>query len=123
MRRWYREIDKPVEDAFKLIDADFDGRVGDADLNNYLTRYLGFHSSELTQIRLARLKKILDTFKRSALDFTDFKRVFQPSSSPVDATVTAGKFFEDSSSWLSNAKQQLGLVISRQFSSLSQAFS
>lgn len=55
----------------------------------------------------------------------DIKRIFNESDNDLqNFTVTGGRFFigRDSYDWKTNAKQQIGIVLSRQFNSLNDSF-
>lgn len=51
--------------------------------------------------------KVMDTYKRGKIDMVDFIKI-----------ITS----ERENNWVANAKQQIGLAISRKFKSLSEAF-
>ncbi len=57
-------------------------------------------------VRIQKLIKVLDTFKKGKLNFLDWKNFIQ----------------KDSTDWIQDAKQQIGLVISRMYTNLEDAY-
>ncbi len=76
IKEWYRTSGMSAEAAFNLVDKNFDGVVCESDLKHFLHKYVGIHKSEFTPVRMIRLKKLIDTYKRERLDLSDFKRLF-----------------------------------------------
>ena len=97
IRQWITREGLTARDAFKAFDRDFDGKVTKKDLNNALTGLLKYEAKEVTDLRLDRLFKLLDTYKRNRVQLADFCALFQDGAS---------------SDWLSSALQQLGLHFS-----------
>lgn len=70
--QWIPSEGLTVRDAFKAFDQDFDGKVTKKDLYNALTNLLKYEAKEVTDLRLDRLFKLLDTFKRGRVQLADF---------------------------------------------------
>lgn len=62
---------------------------------------------ELTHVRIQKLFKVMDTYKRGKIDQVDFNKLLKGP---------------DTEDWISNAKQQIGLAVSRKYKSINQAF-
>jgi Ca2+-binding EF-hand superfamily protein len=107
IRQWIQREGLTVESAFRAFDKDFDGIISKYDLKDSLVRLLKIEEREIPPSRLDRLYKLLDTYKRGGVQLADFKLLFEEGSE---------------TDWLFNAKQQLGLHLSRQFSSLEASF-
>lgn len=100
-------LDISYEDAFKIMDQDFDGVVSKGDLKNFIEKELKIQSEELSSTNIDRLYKLMDFSKKGYIYKSDLQRTL------VNETTTA---------WLLNVKQQLGLNISQTFSNLKQSF-
>ncbi|EGR32802.1 hypothetical protein IMG5_070330 [Ichthyophthirius multifiliis] len=125
IKNWFREERLTIQDAFRVFDKDFDGYISKEDLQNFLKDVLKISEKELEGQRINRLFKLMDEFKRGTIKLADLNRLLCEDFSPVqNFVVTGGKFIEGRSSldWKINAKQQIGLVISRQFLTLDQSF-
>ena len=113
------------EDAFRIIDIDFDGNISKKDLESFLKDILKVPVEQITTSRVARLFKLMDVFKRNSLQLNDFKTLiyedFDNSNNPV---ISGGKLLLGTSTfnWKVHAKQQVGLVLSKQFPDLKQSF-
>lgn len=86
---------------------------------------LKFQESEITVIRIDRLFKLIDQFKRGCIQFIDFKRLIQENIESLNLNITGGKALpppKSSFDWIINCKQQIGLVLSRQFPTLKESF-
>jgi len=64
-----------VEEAFKIIDKDFDGLISKDDLHRFLVDVLKYEENDLNQTKLVRLFKLMDQYKRGNIQFLDFKRL------------------------------------------------
>lgn len=66
----------------------------------------------------------MDLYKRGMIQITDFERILTETNFCPSMTVTGGKnLSEDNTfSWNINAKQQIGLVLSRHYKSLQESF-
>lgn len=127
------------EDAFRIVDIDFDGNISKEDLRTFLLDVLKLENNEVNDPRIDRLFKLLDQFKRGYVQSDDFKRVFSDDpllTSPSTSSLLPLKTISDTRSsallsqktsssafdWKMNAKQQIGLVLSKKFPSLEAAF-
>lgn len=63
------------DEAFKLVDSDFDGIISASDISNFLNQILNIQLIDLTTIRVDRLLKLMDTWKRGKVMASDFKRI------------------------------------------------
>ncbi len=126
------------EEAFKLIDGDFDGNISKADLKRFLLKLMGLPVEEVTDPRLDRLYKLLDRYKRGSIQADDIAKVFEISvpmpeesaesflktNKSMDSKeltfqiVSENKNFD----WKTNARQQIGLIISKNYDSLKSSF-
>ena len=80
---------------------------------------------DLNSARIDRLFKLMDQFKRGLVQLNDFKRMLtEDMGRQINMTILGGKTFHGKTSfdWIINAKQQIGLVLSRNFSSLKESF-
>lgn len=81
---WVQEIIKSIldwitykrlnlQEAFRVIDGDFDGLIREEDLTAFLKAHLGI---ELTEQKLSRLFCVLDLAKSGSIHLVDFERLF-----------------------------------------------
>lgn len=80
---------------------------------------------DITNTRIDRLFKLIDQFKRGCVQFIDFKRLIQENIESLNLNITGGKILnapKTSFDWIVNCKQQIGLVLSRRFSTLKESF-
>lgn len=122
IREWFKEEGISLYDAFRLVDKDFDGFINKIDLKNFLREVLHFQENELTGTRLDRLFKLIDQFKRGCVQFLDFKRLIEMDLEMLNVSITGNKSPNKAFDWITNCKQQIGLVLSRQFNSLKTSF-
>lgn len=133
---YYQIVNLNWEDAFRMVDLDFDGNISKQDLKEFLIKVLKIEN-QITEPQLDRLFKLLDHYKRDCVQADDFKRIFDDgmlkyfdvnvdgrSISGQDKSVsfTSGRTSPSAFSWKLNARQQIGLMISKTFSSLQEAF-
>jgi hypothetical protein len=55
-----------------MIDGDFDGALGKLDFKNFLLEVLRIPRGEITSLRIERLLKLLDVWKRGRVLLDDF---------------------------------------------------
>lgn len=125
IRDWYKGEGISLFDAFRTVDKDFDGFINKNDLKTFLLEVLKFQENDLTNTRLDRLFKLMDQFKRGCVQFIDFKRLLQENFETLNLNITGGKILQPpntSFDWIVNCKQQIGLILSRKFSSLKESF-
>lgn len=112
------------EDTFRIIDCDFDGFISKNDLTQFLKEVLVTQSQEVTQPRVERLFKLMDIYKRGCIQLSDIKVILNNVNTKNNFILTAGSTLIEKASfdWILHARQQIGLTISRQFSSLKASF-
>lgn len=113
------------EDAFRIIDIDFDGNISKKDLESFLRDILKVPVEQITTSRVARLFKLMDVFKRNSLQLNDFKTlIYEDIDNSNNPVISGGKLLLGTSTfnWKVHAKQQVGLVLSKQFPDLKQSF-
>jgi len=135
------------EDAFKAIDLDFDGNINKTDLKQFLLNFVKIPPEQMTEPRIDRLFKLIDKFKRGYIQKDDINQIFETSiTSPVTSPLSNQKtFFKTSKGfysspqsmrtsvpeqeaknltfdWMENAKQQIGLTLSKNFESIKTSF-
>ncbi|EGR32180.1 hypothetical protein IMG5_093040 [Ichthyophthirius multifiliis] len=122
IKQWYKNEGLSIQDAFRVFDQDFDGYINKKDIENFLLQVLKLSDKEIEPQRINRIFKLMDEFKRGAIKMADLNRLL--SEEKQNFVVTGGKFIEgrDSLDWKINAKQQIGLVLSRQYQNLEQSF-
>jgi len=77
---------------------------------------LKIQAEELTTTNIDRLYKLLDSSKKGFVFKGDFKQILEEGFKGNANESNEGK------AWLANAKQQLGLNLSKVFTSLKQSF-
>lgn len=53
-----------IEDAFRVMDKDFDGFIGKKDIEAFLLEVLHVSPKDITNDKINRIYKLLDEFKR-----------------------------------------------------------
>lgn len=53
-----------IEDAFRVMDKDFDGFIGKKDIEAFLLEVLHVTPKDITNDKINRIYKLLDEFKR-----------------------------------------------------------
>jgi hypothetical protein len=91
-----------LEDCFKVVDKDGDTYLNEKDIISFLAEHIKISVKEASIVRIQKLIKVLDTFKKGKLNFLDWKNFIQ----------------KDKKDWIQDAKQQISLVISRTYSDL-----
>ena len=95
-----------MEDCFKVVDKDGDTYLNEKDIISFLAEHIKISVKEASIVRIQKLIKVLDTFKKGKLNFLDWKNFIQ----------------KDKTDWIQDAKQQISLVISRMYSDLEDAY-
>lgn len=114
-----------AENAFRVVDIDFDGTISKKDLTSFLKEVLKIPNEEITPSRIGRLFKLMDIFKRNTIQLNDFKKVIcnnltdekDPNNPEETHMQTISSF-----NWKLHGKQQIGLLLSKQFNNLHQSF-
>lgn len=65
-----------------MFDKDFDGKVSKSDLKTALLNNIQVPSYQITETKLDRLFKLLDTFKAGHVSLPDFLRVTKSHGTP-----------------------------------------
>lgn len=134
IRNWVNRENLTVEDAFRTFDKDYDGEISKADIHTYLLDILKIEHKEITQAKVNRIFKLMDQFKRGKITLVDFKRFIQEgvfygqntsifgNPTNLDPAAKTQQQIRSSFDWKVNARQQMGLVISRHFPGCKQSF-
>ncbi|CAK62279.1 unnamed protein product (macronuclear) [Paramecium tetraurelia] len=132
IRNWCQRENITIEDAFRTFDKDFDGQINKADLRTFLKDILKVEEKEITEAKINRLYKLMDQYKRGKITLMDFRRFveegfFYGKNKQVFGQTTnlAAKQQSESRSsfdWKMNARQQIGLIISRHYPSVKESF-
>jgi len=125
-------LDIKKEDAFRMVDIDFDGNISKQDLRHFLHNTLKINTEELHAVQIDRLFKLLDHFKRGSINLEDFSRIFDASPSEMDSTKKSQKGLKvhhrhkksqpEMFGWKENAIQQIGLMLSKKFPDITSSF-
>ena len=118
-------VELKPEDAFRVMDSDFDGFLSKDDLSRFLKEVITLSGEGITSQRVDRLFKLLDVFKRGTIQFNDIKRFFEEDMDyENNSSISGGKKLVGRSTfdWRLHAKQQIGLILSKKYSSLSKSF-
>jgi len=115
-------LDLNAEDAFRIIDIDFDGKISKKDLTSFLKDVLKIPSTEITTSRIGRLFKLMDIFKRNSIQLSEFKKlIYEDLNNSTITRETQSQGFSNFN-WKLHGRQQIGLVLSKQFDNLRQSF-
>ena len=82
IKQWIAGQSLTAEEAFKLFDKDFDGKVSKSDLKTAILNNIQVPSYQITETKLDRLFKLLDTFKSGHVSLPDFQRVTKSHGTP-----------------------------------------
>jgi Ca2+-binding EF-hand superfamily protein len=116
IRTWYKGLQMTSEDAFRIIDIDYDQEINKTDLHRFLKDVLKIPAEELNSSRIDRLYNLMDLYRIGKVTYVDFKRILsetddQPCESKI---VTGGRPNEKLSfDWKLKARQQIGYHIDR----------
>ncbi|CAD8159524.1 unnamed protein product [Paramecium octaurelia] len=132
IRNWCQRENITIEDAFRTFDKDFDGQINKTDLRTFLKDILKIEEKEITEAKINRLFKLMDQYKRGKITLMDFRRFveegfFYGKNKQIfgqNATLAAKQQQESRSSfdWKMNARQQIGLIISRHYPNVKESF-
>ena len=61
-----------VHKSFKLVDRDGDSYINEKDLHQFLIDKIKYQQREINHVRLQKLLKVLDSFKRGKVDESDW---------------------------------------------------
>jgi len=76
IRKWARNERLSADDAFRVLDRDFDGIISKNDLDGFVREVLKC-DKEVTASRINRLFKLIDCFKRGQLQLIDIRRLLE----------------------------------------------
>jgi Ca2+-binding EF-hand superfamily protein len=124
IQTWYFNSGIRSEDAFRIIDSDFDQCIGKNDLRHFLQTVLFIPVEEVTSVRIDRLFNLIDQYKKGKIGYEDFRRILTDDFSPTDnLSLTGGMpINKHSFDWRLNARQKMGLYISRKFKTIDGSF-
>ncbi|EGR32182.1 hypothetical protein IMG5_093060 [Ichthyophthirius multifiliis] len=125
IRNWFQKSGLTIEDSFRVLDRKFEGKITIEDLEVFLKECMKIKNEDLTQGILNRLFKLMDQFKNGRITLMDWKRfLLEDFKHGMNQSVMGHKKIDNFSSfdWKLNAKQQLGLVLTRRFRNLVQSF-
>ena len=110
IRIWYKNLDMSSEDAFRIIDTDYDRKINKQDLYSFLKNVLQLPLEELWSSRIDRLFNLIDLYRNGAVQYEDFKRVLADGEDVCDNPIVTGKRPTDMMSfdWKLKARQQIG---------------
>lgn len=124
IQTWYFNSGIRSEDAFRIIDSDFDQAIGKNDLRYFLQNVLFIPVEEITSVRIDRLFNLIDQYKKGKIGYEDFRRILTDDFHPTDnLSLTGGMpINKHSFDWRLNARQKMGLYISRRFKTIDSSF-
>nr|QBH22546.1 EF hand family protein [Philasterides dicentrarchi] len=125
IRDWFFFEKLTVEDAFRTLDSKYKGFIEKEDLHEFLGAVLKVKKEDISQGRINRLFKIMDIYKRGRITVDDFRRFLcEDFEQGLNQTVMGNQSIINYSSfdWKLNAKQQLGIVLTRRFNNLIHSF-
>ncbi len=64
MKEWQKAEHLTVDDAFRVMDYDFDGYINKKDLESFVVEVLHVSPKEIDVVRINRLFKLMDEYKR-----------------------------------------------------------
>ena len=121
---WYFSSGVTSEDAYRMLDTDYDQYVSKNDLKLFLQTVLFIPVEEISSVRIDRLFNLIDQFKRGRIGYEDFRKILTDDFRPTDnVSLTGGvRLDKHSFDWKLNARQMMGLYISRRFKTLDGSF-
>lgn len=112
---WINDKRLNLHEAFRVIDVDFDGVVGQADLSGFLKGHLGI---ELTEQKLSRVFTVLAS-AADAIHLVDFERLFSEVRRKRQRAKSAAGY---SLHWERNCLEHLGKHLRTSFPDSEAAF-
>ncbi len=107
IHNWVTKNNLTADDAFRVIDNDFDGFLSRNDLAHFLKNVLHYSEKELTSSIVDRLFKLMDQFKRGCIQVNDFRKVLEHDvDSAMNLTISGFKKIKGRSTfdWRINAR-------------------
>lgn len=124
IQQWYFNSGIRSEDAFRIMDNNFDQYICKNDLRVFLQSILFIPADEITSVRIDRLYNLIDQYKKNKIGYEDFRRILTDDFNPTDnLSLTGGvPLKKHSFDWKLNARQKMGLYLSRKFKTLDGSF-
>lgn len=125
IRDWFAQQRFTVEDAFRTLDKNFQGQIFEKDIRTFLIEQIKLKEEDITDGKINRLFKLMDQYKRGRITCEDFRRFLcEDFVVGRNQTIMGDQIIDNFSSfdWKLNAKQQLGLVLTRRFPDLTKSF-
>ena len=124
IQKWYFHANISSEDAFRMIDSDYDQQIGKNDLRIFLQSNLFIPAEEVTSVRIDRLFNLIDQYKKGKIGYEDFRKILTEDFKPTDNfSLTGGaQINKHSFDWRLNARQKMGIYLSRKFMTLDASF-
>lgn len=133
IREWIAKERITPEEAFKCLDKDFDGIISKDDLKKSLIEILKIKSEAIVATKLDRLFRLMDFYKVGGIQVQDIQRLVSDENpyineaagkSAANFTKSFGGGIKNASTfdWKLSAIQQIGLIISRKYDSLSASY-
>lgn len=101
IKTWFSGSSLTAEDGFKLIDKDNDGYLSQKDIHDFLIEKLKYQERELGMVRIQKMMKVMDAYKNGRITFIDWLHLINRNSN-----------------WLADARQQIGIILSKNYTSL-----
>ena len=125
IRTWFKTQDMKSEDAFRIIDIDYNQIIDKQNLHRFLKEILKIPKEELTATHIDRLYSLMDLYRTGKVKYSDFKRVLaEDESEPCDIHIVTGGKPTDKSAfdWKLKARQQIGQWMSKKNESMKEIF-
>ena len=124
IRQWYYKLDMSSEDAFRIIDTDYDRKINKKDLNHFLKVVLQIPVEEQSSSRIDRLFNLIDLYRNGQIGYEDFKRILTDCEDVCENPIVNGKRPTNKMSfdWQLKAKQQIGFFLNRNYKSLDDSY-
>ena len=74
IKRWIKKEELSTQDAFRIVDQDFDGLISKEDLKKFLIDVLKVKKMVLDSAKIDRLYKLLDYHNRGNIQAIDFEK-------------------------------------------------
>lgn len=68
VKLWLKESGLSLKNSFRLVDRDGDSYLNEKDLTTFLMEKIKYQLRELSHVRLQKLIKVLDTYKKGKID-------------------------------------------------------
>ena len=133
IKKWIADQKLTVAEAFKCFDKDFDGFISKKDLRECLTDILEINPKQIQQTKLDRLFRLMDFFKTGLVQVSDFQRLVTNANpyaetfisgvrSSMNRSLGGGLQNTSTFDWKFSVIQQIGLILSKRYSSAEESF-